>query len=86
MQRQMNREERLHTAETNKQLIDTSAKLEILEQANVSFDMRSSIKMSRQTQKLLDVQTMINETKITRINLKQSQLAFNNEILVELQR
>jgi len=47
MQRQMNREERLHTAETNKQLIDTSAKLEILEQANVSFDMRSSIKMSR---------------------------------------
>jgi hypothetical protein len=66
LQRSINREERLRTAEVNKQLVDSTTKFEILEQANVHFEMKNSLRVSKLTQKLVDIQTMINETKLSR--------------------
>jgi hypothetical protein len=47
LQRSINREERLRTAELNNKLIDSTTKFEILEQANVPFEIRNSSKVSK---------------------------------------
>ena len=65
-QREANRLERLKSAEANRQIIDFSTKLEILEHVHLPYDLKSNTLTS--TQKLDGIRQMITKTKMKRDN------------------